>query len=80
MELTVEEIRTLQLAIDNLVSNGVIGQGVKKLDALHSKLEGEAQRLTKRAADFLPCGHLSSEYKELAPLSFGCASCAAKSG
>lgn len=40
----------------------------------------EARKLTKRAADFLPCGHLSSEYKELAPLSFGCASCAAKSG
>lgn len=53
MELTVKEIRTLQLALINM-ENGLTESGIAKMKALSEKLEQEATRLTKRAVD-LPC-------------------------
>lgn len=53
MELTVKEIRTLQLALLNM-EDGLLESGIAKVKALSEKLEQEATRLTKRAAD-LPC-------------------------
>lgn len=38
-KLTVEEIRTLQLALDNMASDGVLDSGIQKLMALHNKLD-----------------------------------------
>ena len=51
MELTIEDIRTLQLAVDNMADDGMTDEGIKKLLVLHAKLEVMAPRLTKRAAD-----------------------------
>lgn len=48
MELTIEDIRTLQLAVDNMADDGMTDEGVKKLLVLHAKLELMATRLTKR--------------------------------
>lgn len=53
MELTIEDIRTLQLAVDNMADDGMTDEGIKKLLVLHAKLEVMATRLTKRAPDSL---------------------------
>jgi len=37
--LTVEEIRTLQLALDNMASDGMLDSGIQKMVALHNKLD-----------------------------------------
>lgn len=50
MELTVKEIRTLQLALINM-EDGLNESGIAKMKALSEKLEQEVTRLTKRAAD-----------------------------
>lgn len=50
MELTVKEIRTLQLALLNM-EDGLNESGIAKMKALSEKLEQEATRLTKRALD-----------------------------
>jgi len=53
MKLTVKEIRTLQLALINIES-GLTESGIAKVKSLSEKLEGEVQRLTKRALDVCP--------------------------
>lgn len=50
MELTVKEIRTLQLALINM-EDGLNESGIAKVKELSEKLEQEVTRLTKRAAD-----------------------------
>jgi len=50
MELTVKEIRTLQLALVNM-EDGLNESGIAKVKELSEKLEQEATRLTKRAMD-----------------------------
>lgn len=54
MELTVKEIRTLQLALINM-EDGLTESGIAKMKALSEKLEQEATRLTKRAVDLTAC-------------------------
>ena len=49
--LTLKDIRTLQLAVDNMADDGMTDEGVKKLLTLHAKLEVIATRLTKHAPD-----------------------------
>jgi hypothetical protein len=70
MKLTVEELRTIQLALLNMES----GSGIAKMQSLSNKLEVEVQRLlTKRALD-LPsascpkCHNFGGTHFSLCPL------------
>lgn len=71
MKLTVEELRTLQLALINMES-GLTESGIAKVKSLSDKLESEVQRLTKRTLD-LPsavvceCGSLYGVHEEFCP-------------
>lgn len=49
--LTLKDIRTLQLAVDNMADDGMTDEGIKVLLTLHAKLEVIATRLTKHAPD-----------------------------
>jgi len=72
MKLTVEELRTLQLALINMES-GLTESGIAKMQSLSNKLEVEVQRLTKRALD-LPsascpkCHNFGGTHFSLCPL------------
>ena len=62
MELTVKEIRTLQLALINM-EDGLNESGIAKVKELSEKLEQEVARLTKRAVDECAVCHETSGLK-----------------
>jgi len=73
-KLTESEIRTLQLALDNMADDGVLDSGIEMLMALHNKLDRIAAE-QKRAADSAKAARLArknkSKSKKVAPAKSG---------
>lgn len=63
-KLTVEEIRTLQLALDNMASDGMLDSGIQKLMALHNKLDRIADAEHSVQADECPHCHAKPAYTD----------------